>query len=151
MTIVRKIANIPGVGVLTADPYTVTVPFNGQTEERWRWKLTDLDDNVIGTGAGFTTADEAMQGGKDEAALRRGPHNQSELDAMLARQDAEGKRAMAERVALGRDRTIRAVTFAICRMSMAICTCDATDHAKTCTREREIATVAVDTLVRLGA
>jgi len=58
---------------------------------------------------------------------------------------------MTERVALGRDRTIRAVAYAICRMSMAICACDATDHAKTYTREREIATVAFDTLARLGA
>jgi len=90
MTIVRKIANIPGVGVLAADFYTVTVPFNGQTEERWRWKITDPDDNVIGTGTGYVTADEAMQGGKDEAALRCGPHNRAELDTMLARQDAEG-------------------------------------------------------------
>ena len=75
-----------------------------------------------------------------------GPQTQTEIDAMIQRQDNEGERAAAEYVAADRARKVRVVTYAVCKMGLSYCCCEQIGVGRMCAYPSGIARVAVDAL-----
>ena len=80
---------------------------------------------------------------------RPGPQTQPELDAMIARQDAEERRVVAEFVASDRRKKYRAIVYALCQDRDGVCMCSLGKDGVVCAQMPEVtrfARVAVDVL-----